>query len=418
MDDLVENNKWIKKIRVLTQGLIISGALNLGFLTTFTVMAVKNMHKKSLEPERLAQSSQKNAINLSLGSMELLSQYFELSYEALLEELLDPQLVEEGFAKRDYALGCLVSFHYFDIQKALSGVALQPRAIEFIHHEGGERAKIDLFAGLTDAHFEAIASFAKIEKWPLTSQGLFHQIKRFSELTKLPQSLKDAFFQTEIFLQFWRLFHHFSSSFSKEIVLAMMSAGDWDYIDSFYDHLCHEKSFSDYSVKEFLLYLIERKSPIAAKVLLEFDSDFALQKLDDHSILFLLSQLDKSITKPEAFARQLLVSVRSDYIHVAAGKKLYELFGEVEPFPYDHQKALIRFFPNYFQKPEIAKAPTLAQKDSASLKKIVKREYLVAKGDTIWKIALKHHVSVKDLLKENQLNSSSVIKPGMKLLIP
>jgi hypothetical protein len=75
-------------------------------------MAVKNMHKKSLEPERLAQSSQKNAINLSLGSMELLSEYFELSYEGLLEELLDSQLVEEGFAKRDYALGCLVSFHF------------------------------------------------------------------------------------------------------------------------------------------------------------------------------------------------------------------------------------------------------------------------------------------------------------------
>jgi hypothetical protein len=75
-------------------------------------MAVKNMQKKSLHPERLTQSSQKNSINLSLGSMELLSQYFELSYDSLLEELLDPQLVEEGSAKRDYALGCLVSFHF------------------------------------------------------------------------------------------------------------------------------------------------------------------------------------------------------------------------------------------------------------------------------------------------------------------
>ena len=162
MDDHLETNPWVKKTRWLSHALIMSGALNIGFLGTFIMMTVKDFHKK----EVVTQSDPVEAkifSYVSSDSLELLSEYFEYSYEALLAELESKDLVEDGYTKRDYALACLVAFHYFDIHKALTGAPLQTRLLEIVHKEGGERMKLEVFPGLEDAHFAGLLSFAKVE---------------------------------------------------------------------------------------------------------------------------------------------------------------------------------------------------------------------------------------------------------------
>jgi LysM repeat protein len=44
--------------------------------------------------------------------------------------------------------------------------------------------------------------------------------------------------------------------------------------------------------------------------------------------------------------------------------------------------------------------------------------YSVAKGDSLWTIAKKHHISVGDLAAANNLKASSTVRLGQKLIIP
>ena len=52
------------------------------------------------------------------------------------------------------------------------------------------------------------------------------------------------------------------------------------------------------------------------------------------------------------------------------------------------------------------------------LKIAERKEYKVEKGDTLYGVAKKHNVSINDLLKENNFNQDTVIKPGQIIKIP
>jgi LysM repeat protein len=43
---------------------------------------------------------------------------------------------------------------------------------------------------------------------------------------------------------------------------------------------------------------------------------------------------------------------------------------------------------------------------------------VVADGDTLWKIARQHHITIKELAAANNLNPSRPVRPGQKLIIP
>lgn len=414
MDEFIEDQAWIKKIKYLTQALIISGSLNFALLTTLVGIAFKNGSKKAQHSQPLV-LAQKRLSFTSADSMEILAEYFELSYARLVEELSDKTLVEDGYAKRDLALACLVSYHYFDIQKALAGIPLQKRQIELVNKEGGERAKLDMIAGLHDEHFEAIKGFAKLEKWPFTPCGLHFFLKKIAKMDKVPRSLKEAFCMTPQFHRIWRLFQQAQRGVNGSELMEMMLSAEWDFIEKFYEELGQQKSFGENKVREFLTSLLFCKCETAAKILLHEDREFVLAKCDDSSILFLLSQLDKTVLKPEAFARQLLLSVRSEEVHHMAGKKLYELSGEKIPSPYKHELALLRFLPNFFQKSDFVME---AKKEAQAPLKIAKKYHQVVKGESLWRIASIYKVSVKELSQVNHLPPSGVIKPGMRLEIP
>jgi LysM repeat protein len=416
MEPRLEKINWLKKIKTLTHALILSGALNIGFFSALCVIAFKNVQKKPVKTPQALEYT-KAPLFVSSDSMELLSQYFDFPYERLIQELKDTHLVEDGYAKRDYALACLVSYHYFDLSKALSGMQLETRTLEFVHQEGGERAKIEVFPGFLDMHFEAIVHFAKLEKWPFTPQGLHVHVKSAKEKGKIPFSLQEAFYLTPQFQWIWRSLSSWKPTISSEALLKMLAEVDWDIVEKFYGQLMEKKQFSEENCRQFLLSLIDGKSKEAAAFAIEMDREFILNKLDDQSILFLLEVLSKQQTKPELVARHLLISVRSDAVRVAAGKKLYELASEKVPVPYDHAAALVKFLPNFFDKSQFAIQPKAASQPVAPLK-IQKKRHTVVKGDTLWKIATSYKVSIKDLSKINHLQQNAVIKPGMILEIP
>ena len=60
-----------------------------------------------------------------------------------------------------------------------------------------------------------------------------------------------------------------------------------------------------------------------------------------------------------------------------------------------------------------AVSPSRSNDDVASVS-----TYTIAKGDSLWSVAKKNHLSVSELAKANNLPTGAALKPGKKLLIP
>lgn len=172
----------VKKRSWLGQAFIVSIAMNIGLMSSLVYIACKkNIQTVDFPVDKAASEVVSKSFYTSTSSTDVLPEFFDASFEELFQYLADDTLVEDGYRKRDFALACLVSFHHFDIKKALSGTQLQERFLEFTHKDGGEKITLKVYPGLDDEQFDAIGHFAKVEKWPLTTQGIFFELQRASE---------------------------------------------------------------------------------------------------------------------------------------------------------------------------------------------------------------------------------------------
>ena len=102
----------------------------------------------------------------------MLASYARLSFRELCSYLTNTDLVEEGFTKRDLALAALVSFHDFNLEKAIGAMPAQRRLFKL------DERTLEIFPGLNDDQFQAIVHYAYLERWPLTSHGLFTALQK------------------------------------------------------------------------------------------------------------------------------------------------------------------------------------------------------------------------------------------------
>ena len=117
MEEEKKQSPWEKKIRILIQMLILSGAINIGLIITFFYSAIKDRQISSYHMTPVATDISDSKKELT--NVNYISYLSSLSYRELIALLADKQLIEEGYAKRDLALGCLVAYHHFNIEKAL-----------------------------------------------------------------------------------------------------------------------------------------------------------------------------------------------------------------------------------------------------------------------------------------------------------
>ena len=121
-----QDNHWAARTKWLTQALIISGAFNIGLISTFVYFVLKD--KQEILTTGLKPLSTKDPLATNIG---ILSSYSLLPYQELILRLDNSDLIEEGITKRDLSLACLVAFHHFNLDKALGGLSLQRRTIPF-----------------------------------------------------------------------------------------------------------------------------------------------------------------------------------------------------------------------------------------------------------------------------------------------
>lgn len=386
----------LNQIRNLSIALFLSGFLNI-FMIVFGVYWI--LQEKSpllyIEQKPLVQKT----TYVSPSSAELLRRYKSKTYEQLLPLLTKTSLVEDGFTERDLALGVLVTFHEFDLDRAL-GTMPTRRMLSF--DEGKD--KVIVYPNLGNKQFEILNHFIKIEKWPFKPKGLFFLLK--NERLK-DSTLNDAFYLTPEFASLEALF----KETKREDLLQMIVEGGWGLLSAFNEKQRSLQDLTSENRQKLLLSYINEGSQKAAHLLLKTDFEFAVKRLSDTTILSILRKLNETTPETLRFLTLILGSPRGDEVKSLASSHYQRLAGKSwEPLISRETIATapVLILPKKEEPPKISvKAPTVK-------KSLL---YIVQDGDTLWKIAKRFKVSVEEIRALNQLKKDS-LKPGEPLKLP
>lgn len=155
---------------ILTQALLISGALNMVFLALFYFLVVQegplylNFHQ--VKAASLEAKESDTLISKSYSELHA------LSMEELVAQLDNETPLDDGFKTRDIALALLIEKHHFDFKRAILGME-EPKAMRSFKVAANDTvAHLSLYSDLTPTHFKAVNEFAKQEKFPFTSEGM------------------------------------------------------------------------------------------------------------------------------------------------------------------------------------------------------------------------------------------------------
>ncbi len=422
-------NPWAKRARFLTQLLVMSGTLNIALLATFSFFLLKERkNETALIPSPAQEVSIEKQQVGTLTNAEVLRTFCDKSFTELLLLLEDPQLIEDGYSRRDLALSVLVAFHHFNLERALGGTAVSQRQILFSPYRHAEQIDLAMFPGLSDEQFLAVISYAKTETWPLTHQGLYFEIKRAAyahpHFENIDKTLLEAFCLSSEFLAVTTLLSRTGVNLTQEEALRLVCEGNWSILERFATVQKYAQDFSHDRLRLLLMEYLDVHSKTAARLFIHYDAEFAVRRLQDDHILTILEE-GKEDAKALALARALLCSMRSDRIYRCAASKLYSAVKEPMPEPYDHIAVLRRFCPEVlraatpppFSNPALPPAKTTTVSNVSTPAKKAKKMYVVQEGDSLWKIARKHRVKIEAIKEANHLESEK-LRPGKQLEIP
>lgn len=418
----------IDRFAYLSRCLFISGALNI-LLAVFIIywMIREKPPAPYYESKPAARQEQLAPLALDATNAEMLRALRTLPLEQLVVKLGETAQVENGYALRDLALGCMVSLRHFNLQKALPDrqLPLQERKIVYGKTPDGKPVEVSVYPGLNDADFQLIQHFATTEKWPLTTKGLYFSIKKkFFKKEEPDLSLIEAFRLSSEFAAVDLLFTRSQAPLDANEIIKMLSEGSWSMLAGFTEQQRAVQDLSAARRQKFLLDYIEQGSRAGAYALLKNDPEFALRKLDDRHVLLLLRLLQTKTAEAEQYALNQLTSPRSNAVWKLAARRLYQYAGEAPPANYQHHAALERFVQKKTgkiveQAPIVvvppAKAPAPAKKPPAPVAKTL--TYKVQEKDSLWKISRKFGVDVEKLKKANGMTTDK-LKAGMTLKIP
>ncbi len=396
-------NPWIKKIRVLTQLLLLSIVLNIGLTTAFVTHKVRA--SRALRPQNAPSKRPK----IVVSNAQVIKSLFSYSFEELVGELDNRELVQDGYSRRDLALSCLVSYHHLDMKRALIGKEFQVRKYTFVHTDGGEQFDLEVYPALDESDFQLIQNFLKREKWPLTTEGLFEELKKESAEPNLTTSLAQTFVSTSEFYTLYTLFRRKSDHVKASEVLQMILEGPWNFFNEFITLQKASPNLTEVSMRDLLTKYVEYGVPTASLLWIKLDGEFALRGLDDQLLKKVVSQIQVSNQQVTLFLKQLLWSARSDGLRELAGKKLYTFENLSIPEPYSHELTVRQFIPEMAAR----EAEVISKKEEAHQVIL----HTVCEGESLWKIAKKYQTSISEIRRVNKLKNDK-LRLGQIIEIP
>lgn len=380
--------QWEKKSRFLTQLLIWSGALNIGLLSSLVYLVLRD-RPETISFDLKPVSSTKI---VQVTNQEILRQFSTLSWAELISQLDNVELLEEGYKKRDLALASLVAFHGLDIERALQGSFIQKRGVALARKEGPEEINIILYPGLSEDQFAAIRRFIQTERFPYTALGLFYEVQH--SVTPRDPALLEAFYLTPEFNSILTLCQRTGVNLPKEFLIEMIAQGDWKTLHRFEAEQKDAMDLTPDRLKKLLLSYVRCRSGLAAKILLQWDREFILRRLDDRDLIAFLDLFKEASPPLTDLLKELMMSPRSDAVWKKAAEQLHAFTGllPAEPLPTEQTSAPVEV-------------------------KQEEKKHTIAYGENLWKIARKYKVSIEALRQANHLETDK-LREGKTLIIP
>ena len=359
-------NPFVQKMKLLTNILVISVGLNVAFFGTF-------VYKLTSREVNTFYTNDLPVVSLRKEHSDLLQQFFQMNFDELVLELSNNIEISDGYKVCDLALAILSTYHYLDLGKALMGESLEEREVTFIHKDGGERFSLSLYPDVKEYHFTLIKGFIKEVTYPYTSEGLFAELKVKKE--RSPTNLVSTFMLSKEFIAIYTFMNRFFDNLPKEKLLLTLIEGGYKDIERFYYLYLENMDKPKEMIRYFLKTYTRFKSKYAAEMWLQIDEEYILHQLSNEEIVEIVTLSDN-----ESFLKKINEGVRSKQVRKIAEEKLHI---EEEP-----------------------------------QKKLSKREsYTVLSGDSLWKIAHKHQVSISAICEENHL-TSDLLRPGQVIFLP
>lgn len=430
-------NKLLKKIRTLSQLLMVSAACNILMLALVIYWYAKERPPTPLF-EKKPVPTQNIPITQATSTNQAVIQSFDgKTFDALIIHLNNPSMLENGFTHRDLAIGYLITEHYFDSNRAFVDIPKPNQLRKIIYKDkNGHQKELKTYADLKEGHFRAAISFATKEKWPLTAKGLFRRLQ--DQNAKTDKSLKYAFYLTPEFMSVELLFKRANEEINSSQILQMLLEGPWEALAQFSEYQRISQDLSATQRRKLLINYVLTGSSTAASLMLKTDPDYAIKNLNDKEAIAILTNTKERTRDAAKYALNMLASPRSDEVWKAASALLYKYIGE--PLPNDLNKAAVinRFLPSLAEKKmsitpskpiqEVAQkviskrqpqplTPPPPQITKPVLKNQWKRGYTVKKGDTLWKIGHLFNVDVKDLKEYNNIQNEE-LTPGTMIIVP
>lgn len=421
----------MQKIRFLSKALLVSGALNIVVLLLLLYWVLRERPPTPYcELKPATHEWQQASLSDQKKWSEILTDLSQLSFPQLVGKLSNKQIIEDGYAERDLALALLGAVHHFDIHRGLPKSEQPQQQRYFSWKAKNDEVPIPLiiYPDLEDRHYEALIHFAKTERWPLTPEGLFLLLKKNGE----NENLSETFFLTPPFWTVELLFSRSGHTIERKEILNLLLEGDWSLLKQFVDQQRQLQDTSDSRRQKLLTDYLKAGSPTAAALLIKYDGDYAVKKLDDQEVIFLLQAMPVQIPESEQYAKEMLASPRSTQVWRKASDWLYQKAGEIPPENGDTKIALNRFSSLRAVKPldtAVAVNPeppkkavstpkaVAAKQEKKNLPPVQPRTHTVQEGDSLWKIARHYGVKIEEIRKLNNLQSDT-LKVGAILKIP
>lgn len=365
--------KRLGQVRWLSQLLILSGAFNIAFLFMFTHAYSKRKEEKSHYAWRAVERVEEARL---LSNRQLLTQFEELSFSELVGKLSSTLPIEDGFAERDLALACLTALHHLDLERALGSLPSDLRSLKW-----GEERVAALYPSLKEMDWEAIRLFCQRERWPLTSQGLFLEARRQGD--QIHATLAEAIFLTPQFHLAEVLLARANPPIGRLETLVLLMEGDWRLIEQYTEEQRTALDLSDGRRRRLLTDYLCHSSPLAARLLVRTDLDYAVHHLADDLVIQAVALMSTPSPEGERFALEVLAAPRSSRVWAAAAETLCRYKG---------------------QTVEVAEARNQTIHE-------------VQGGESLWGLARKYNTSIDAIVQSNRLQGET-IRPGQKLTIP
>jgi LysM domain len=426
-------NKLLKKIRTLSQLLVVSGACNILMLALVIYWYAKERPPTPICEKKPASAHNTPIFQASISNQRVIQSFDGLTINEILNQLNHTTTLENGFTNRDLALGYLITELDFDSDRAFLDMAKPTQFRTIIYKDTkGKQKELKTYADLKDVHFLSAIAFGSKEKWPLTSQGLFLQLQQ--NTLPIDRTMRYAFYLTPEFMAVELLFKRSNKDILKEHLLQMLLEGSWPSLVQFAEYQRVSQDLSETQRQKLLMSYVIDGSPTAASLILKIDPGYAVKQLNDEDVTTILALSTQRTRDAAKFALTMLASPRSDGVWKAAATRLYQYTGEPIPQQFDKSSALKRFFPNLkdkqFTPPKIIEQPAIAKPQASSTpkpkpplasakitKKVWKRGYTVKQGDTLWKIGHLFSVDVKELKNYNNIHNED-LTPGSMIIVP